>query len=72
MNSSILHGVEITDRAGKLDCILTPSKSEALSLARQLYARANAKIDRWTCFYVRYTKRGTYSRLEEYELIPQP
>ena len=72
MSKSILHGVEITNPAGKLDCIITPSKSAALTLAGQLYARANAKLERWTCFYVRYTQSGTYSHLDEYELIPQP
>lgn len=71
MSQTIFHGVEITDRAGKLDFIMTPDRASALTLARQLYRKEEARANRWTCFFASYTKRGTYSRLDGYELIPQ-
>lgn len=70
MNPTILHGVEITDRAGKLDYILTPDKTAALTLARELYRKQEARANRWTCFYASYTKQGSYCHLDRYELIP--
>lgn len=71
MKATIYHGVQITDRAGLLDFIVTKDKPAALALARSLYRKQEAKENCWTCFYASYTKRGTYSHLDRYELIPQ-
>ena len=71
MNQTIFHGVEITDHAGRLDFIITPDRAAALTLARQLYQKEEARANRWTCFFATYTKCGTFSRLDGYELIPQ-
>lgn len=72
MNKTILHTVQITDKRGFLDSIPAPTKPAALTLARQIYQHREARLNGWTCFYATYTKSGTYSHLDGYELIPQP
>lgn len=71
MNKTILHTVQITDAHGFLDSIPAPSESAALTLAQQLYQHREARLNGWTCFYASYTKDGSYSHLDRYELIAQ-
>lgn len=70
MNTT-LHTVQITDCHGFRDSIAAPSKPAALALARQLYMLPEARAEHWACFLATYAKRGAYSSLEHYELIPQ-
>lgn len=71
METAILHTVQITDTHGFLDSVPVSSRAEAYAVARKLYSHRDAAPHRWACFLATYTKQGTYSHLDRYELIPQ-